>query len=165
MPAKGLLADAKVSSATPSSPWPLAELEPLSRRFNVSSESLLLRLINLKRASWETYWERKGELEIEYERARKDRRRKSREGAGGGSYYRTKARNLGHGYAHAVIDAFDARALTSMEVADALRIKYNQLPKLERELRRRGGPKPPTRSSNDSVATAPQSSTSTLIAN
>ena len=101
----------------------------------ISSEALLLRLVSLRKASWDLYWNRKQELETIYEDAREEQKRRQRESEGGPSYYRVKARDIGHTYAHAVLDAYRSHAISSLDVADYLHIKYNQIPKLESVLR------------------------------
>lgn len=132
MPAESLMRDASVARAESSYDWSLAELSQLSARFGASSEAVLLRLVGLSKASWETYWARKGELEEEYAEARQHARERQRESPGGPSYYVVKARDMGHGYITSVLDAFRSRAITSLDVADYLDVRYDQLPQLER---------------------------------
>lgn len=101
----------------------------LARRFSVSSEAILLRLVALGIRTWDDYWVLKPDLEALYRDAR-DREREERRGDSAPIYYQTKARNLGHGYIGSVLDAFDARAISSRDVADYLDIKFDQLGKL-----------------------------------
>jgi Zn-dependent peptidase ImmA (M78 family)/transcriptional regulator with XRE-family HTH domain len=115
--------------------WPLDELRLISRRFGPSSEAVLLRLVSLGLATWDLYWTRKAELDRAYEVARQEEAARRRERAGGPNYYVVKARDLGHGYVASVLDAFRSRAITSLDVADYLEVKFDQLPKLERVLR------------------------------
>lgn len=131
MPAEILLRDAVVSQAGKSYDWTLGELRQLSTRFGASSEAVLLRLLSLSKASWDTYWARKEEMEEEYADARRRLREQQRASSGGPSYYVVKARDMGHGYITTVLDAFRSRAITSLDVADYLDVRYDQLPKLE----------------------------------
>ena len=39
---------------------------------------------------------------------------------------------MGHGYITSVLDAFRSRAITSLDVADYLDVRYDQLSQLER---------------------------------
>lgn len=135
MPADRLLEQAMVRSASPNTAWTLDELGDLARPFGTSSESLLLRLITLQLASWELYWNLKPQLEAEYEGARARIKEQQKEKEGGPSYYIVKARDLGHGYVASVLDAFQARAITSVDVADYLDVRFDQLPKLRAALR------------------------------
>lgn len=132
MPARSLRRDAAVARADSSYDWSLRELSQLSTRFGASSEAVLLRLVSLSKASWETYWARKEDLEEEYAEARRHVRAQQRESPGGPSYYVVKARDMGHGYITSVLDAFRSRAITSLDVADYLDVRYDQLPQLER---------------------------------
>ena len=131
MPRTRLLQDPDVSSVGSDHQWTLPELQNLSRRYGASSEAVLLRLVSLRRASWDLYWIRKPELEHEYAQARDREKERQRQADGGPSYYTVKARNLGRGYVQSVIEAFEARAISSFDVADYLDIRFDQLPKLE----------------------------------
>jgi Zn-dependent peptidase ImmA (M78 family)/transcriptional regulator with XRE-family HTH domain len=135
IPRAALLAMPFVSRVNPDHRWSLVELAELSRTFGASSEAMLLRLISIGKATWDVYREVKPELEAEYEAARERAREQQREAGGGPSYYVIKARDLGHGYVASVLDAFRARAITTLDVADYLEVRYDQLPKLEAVLR------------------------------
>lgn len=103
----------------------------LAEGFSVSSESLLLRLVSVGAATWDTYWKLKPELEELYREAR-ERKREDRRGQSAPLFYQTKARDLGHAYISSVLDAYESRAISSLDVADYLDIKFNQIPKLAR---------------------------------
>ena len=135
VPADDLLTSTAVSRSSDNYQWSVNELKVLADRYMVSSEALLLRLVSLKKASWDLYWSRKRELEMIYEGAREERKRRQRDSEGGPSYYRVKARDIGHTYAHAVLDAYRSHAISSLDVADYLHVKYNQISKLESVLR------------------------------
>ena len=115
--------------------WPLSDLQRLSRRYSVSSEAVLLRLIGLGRATWDVYRARKPELELAYEEYRERQRQSSRASKGGPSFYLVKARNLGHGYASSVIGAYNSNRISSLDVADYLGIRFSQLASLEAVVR------------------------------
>lgn len=136
MPSDRLLTETLVLNRPPNHNWTLDELRLLSRDYGASSEAVLLRLIDLGRATWDTYWDRKPELEKAYVEARQHAREKQRESAGGPSFYVIKARNLGYSYVTSVLDAFRSRAISSLDVADYLDIRFDQLPKLENVVRR-----------------------------
>jgi Zn-dependent peptidase ImmA (M78 family)/transcriptional regulator with XRE-family HTH domain len=124
------------ASTAPDRAWTLDELGSLSKRFGPSSEAVLLRLVTLRMATWDLYWTRKAELDEAYEEARQRdaaRRREKRET--GPNYYVVKARDLGHGYVASVLDAFRSRAISSLDVADYLEVRFEQVPKLESVLR------------------------------
>jgi Zn-dependent peptidase ImmA (M78 family)/transcriptional regulator with XRE-family HTH domain len=127
MPRDAMLTNPVVRQADRGYRWSLDELRALSRRYGVSSEAFLIRLIGLGKASWDLYWSRKPQFEAEYAEAR----RRQRDEPGGPSYYVVKARDLGRGYVTAVIDAFHSRVISSLDVADYLDIRFDQLNRLE----------------------------------
>lgn len=132
MPRATLLADPAVARFGADHEWTLDELRQLSQRYGPSSESVLLRLVSLDRATWDLYWTRKPELEAAYEQARREERERQKQAEGGPSFYVIKARDLGHGYVTSVLEAYDSRAITSLDVADYLDVRYDQLPKLQK---------------------------------
>ena len=135
MPRGRLLNMNAVTAANKTHQWSLEELEFLSRPFASSSEAMLLRLISIGKADWETYRLRKSELEQLYEEARQQERERQQATQGGPSYYIVKARDLGHGYVSSVLDAYQGRAISSLDAADYLEVRYDQLPKLEQAVR------------------------------
>lgn len=131
-----VLAIPVVLRADQSTEWDLEEIRVLARRFEVSSESLLLRLISLNRASWELYWTIKPELDSRYEEAWELRRARQRDQEGGPSYYTIKARDLGRRYVRNVLEAYSARAISSAAVSDYLDIKFNNISRLAEVIRK-----------------------------
>lgn len=135
MPRAVFLAQQEVEHATPRYDWSLQELGVLSSRFGASSEAALLRLIGVGKATWTLYWQLKPLLEQEYADARQRERERQREAAGGPSFYVIKARDLGHRYVSSVLDAFRSQAISSLDVADYLEVRFDQLPNLEAVVR------------------------------
>ena len=135
VPSDDLLSLSQVATRSPAYEWTSEELNNLALRYKLSPEALLLRLISLHRASWELYWRRKEELETIYAEARADRKQRQKESETTGSYYRTKARDIGHSYAHAVFEAYRTKAISALDACDYLQVKFNQMPKLEGVLR------------------------------
>jgi len=135
MPRLELLSQPIVVTANASYDWNLDELESVASHFQVSQEALLLRLISVGRASWETYRVRKDELQEQYAAVAAQRRERRKAKPGGPDFYRTKARDIGHGYASVVLDAFGGRSITARDVADFLDVKFGQIERLQAELR------------------------------
>ena len=115
--------------------WPLHDLRALSRKYSVSSEAVLLRLINLGRASWDVYRARKPEIDRAYEEVKESQRQRAKAREGGPSFYLLKARDLGHGYASSVLGAYRSDRISSLDVADYLDIRFSQLASLEAVVR------------------------------
>ncbi|GAB4941268.1 XRE family transcriptional regulator [Mycobacterium avium subsp. hominissuis] len=136
MPRADLLADTTVASAGETYQWSLDELSALSHRYGASAEAVLIRLIDLGKANWDLYNKRKPELEEIYAERRREEKQKRKEREGGPSYYVVKARDLGHGYVSSVLEAYQSRAISSLDVTDYLNVRFEQLPKLQEALRR-----------------------------
>jgi Zn-dependent peptidase ImmA (M78 family)/DNA-binding XRE family transcriptional regulator len=134
LPRELVLNQPEVEAIESSYNWTLSELSSVSQRFGVSSEALLLRLISLGKANWVTYERRREEFRFEYDSVIAARRLRRVQGRGGANYYRTKARDIGHGYAVTVLEAYGNQVLSSRDVADLLNIKFGQISKLQAEL-------------------------------
>jgi Zn-dependent peptidase ImmA (M78 family)/transcriptional regulator with XRE-family HTH domain len=135
LPEAALLAQRSIATAKETHGWTLEELGTLEARFHVSSEAILLRLIKIGKATWNTYWLRKPELDSQYTAAREHQAERNREREGGPSYYLVKARNVGRAYATSVLDAYRNRRISALDVADYLDIRYSQLSKFEAAIR------------------------------
>jgi len=130
MPERELLTMPAVATAAPDHHWTVDELRELSRSFGPSSEAVLLHLVGLGRATWALYWERQAEFAELYARAAEHERQRRRERPGGPSWYVVHARDLGHGYVTAVLDAFSSRAISSLDVSDYLDVRFDRLDRL-----------------------------------
>jgi len=127
MPREAVLRAPSVARATTEHLWTTDELDVVSRPFGASAESLALRLITLGKATWDRYWS----LKPAFERHYADARAQQRTSKGGPSFYVVKARDLGPGYVRTVIDAFQGRMITSLDAADYLDVRFDQIPRLE----------------------------------
>lgn len=136
MPTAAINSFPVVAQASKTYSWSLEELDALTRRFGASAEAVMIRLIKLGKADWPLYVERKKELDTLYEQARQQQKKRQREAKGGPSYYVVKARDLGHGYINSVLDAYQSRSISSLDVTDFLSVRYEQLTKLQEALRR-----------------------------
>jgi Zn-dependent peptidase ImmA (M78 family) len=134
MPSGTFLADRAVKTADRAHRWGLDELHEVSRRFGPSPEAVLLRLVALERTSWPLYRRTKAEIDAAFARAAARERERRRAAHGGPSFYVVRVRDLGRSYVDAVLDAFYAKSISSLDVADYLDIRFDQLPKLERAL-------------------------------
>ncbi|MCF6473097.1 ImmA/IrrE family metallo-endopeptidase [Nonomuraea sp. MG754425] len=133
MPSYPVLHHPNVRSKPVGHRWSLDELGQISRTFHTSSEALLLRLITLEHATWQQYRELKPLLDREYQDARRRKKAQQQTKDGGPSFYVVKARNLGRNYVLSVVDAFQARSISSLDAACYLDVKYDQIPKLAEE--------------------------------
>lgn len=131
MPIDALVHVREFGLAKADTTWTLKQLEHLAAPFGTSAESMLLRLITLGKATWELYWELKPQFEEVYAAARAEQK----ESESGPSFYVVKARNLGPGYVRTVLDAFRGRTITSLDAADYLDVRFEQIPRLEQAAR------------------------------
>ena len=135
VPLDDLLSSALVARSSKAYEWSLDELRSLADRYMISAEALLVRLITIGKVSWDLYWTRKRQLKVLYDEDRTNTKQRQKEADGGPTYYTVKARNIGHGYAHSVLDAYRARTISSLDVSDYLQVKYNHIARLEKTLR------------------------------
>lgn len=114
-------------------------LRELSKPFGVSSEAFLLRLLSLRVVSQNDYQKLRPRLLELYKEAQQNELNKKaqqnqKNKQGGPNFYRVRARDLGHGYIASVLDAQADRAISVLDAARYLGIKYDQLPKLVSEV-------------------------------
>ena len=101
-----------------------AELTVLSRRFAVSQEVILRRLLTLGRVSLEFYRKKRDELHKAYERSREQQE-------GFAPHHQVVVRDLGKQYIRVVLGAYHQEAITSSDVSDYLGVRLKHLPKIE----------------------------------
>jgi Zn-dependent peptidase ImmA (M78 family) len=130
MPRAEMLHDPRVAHASPTTRWTDEALGQLADMYGVSREAMLLRLIELDRASWDYYFERRPYFLRKYEEVQEDKKVRK----GGPSYYRMKLRDFGRRYVTTVLDAYHRDVVTSSDLSDYLDIKVNKLAGLEAEL-------------------------------
>lgn len=135
LPESLVLSHTIIKAADAARQWEIEELAAFAGRFHVSVEALLIRLIELDRATWSTYRLRKPELESIYKEAESIRKKRQKEGKVRPNYYRTKARNIGHGYAATIFDAFSSQRISSRDAASLLGIRFDQLESLRTVVR------------------------------
>jgi len=121
MPAADVLDNEMVQERALDHEWTMAELIDAAKPFGVSVESFLRRLVTLGRVPIESY------LAFREGRSERDLRGNR---SGGGSFYLTKARDLGRGYVRTVVDAHSRSVIDSSTAAAFLDVKVNQIGKL-----------------------------------
>jgi Zn-dependent peptidase ImmA (M78 family) len=107
-----------------------AELTILSRKFAVSHEVVLRRLLTLGRVSLEFYRKKRDELHGAYTREREHEE-------GFAPHHQVVVRDLGKQYIRVVLGAYHQEAITSSDVSDYLGIRLKHLPKIEQAVRSR----------------------------
>jgi Zn-dependent peptidase ImmA (M78 family)/transcriptional regulator with XRE-family HTH domain len=111
-------------------PWhgiPNASLDPFvktqARRYNVSREVILRRLLDRGYVNERMYAQKVTEWNREYE--------ESRDASGGGNYYATQAAYLGKTFLELAFNQYYRRAVTLDELASHLRVKARNISRLE----------------------------------
>lgn len=121
MPAGAVLGSEMVRERAPGHKWELNELIDAAKPFGVSVESFLRRLMTLGRvpqAQYTAFREGRSEEDLRGDKS------------SGGSFYLTKARDLGKGYVRTVVRARQRNVIDSATAAAFLDVKVNQIPKL-----------------------------------
>jgi len=129
IPRAQLFKDRRVVRAAPSTRWSEREIAEFSTRFGVSREALILRLVELKRASWDLYFE----LRPRYERAHEETKQDA-SGTGFFSPYQRKIRDFGRRYTISVLNAYHREDITGLDLANYLDMRLNHVPQLEERL-------------------------------
>jgi Zn-dependent peptidase ImmA (M78 family)/DNA-binding XRE family transcriptional regulator len=131
IPRVSLMRDMRVASASANSEWPDEELARLAIPYGVSQEAMLRRLVSLGRTSWGFYVERRMRYLEAYQEERQRRKEKK---SGGPGPYTMNVRDFGRRYVGTVLDAYYRSDITGSDLADYLRMKINQVPRLEMTL-------------------------------
>ncbi len=121
MPASVVLSSEMVGARASGHAWELDELIDAAKPFGVSVESFLRRLVTLgqvPQAQYTTFREGRPEEDLRGDKS------------SGGSFYLTKARDLGKGYVRTVVQARQRNVIDSATAAAFLDVKVNQISKL-----------------------------------
>jgi Zn-dependent peptidase ImmA (M78 family) len=116
--------------------WDDEVLAHLSRRYGVSQEAVLRRLVTLRRATWDYYLARRQEYLDAYAEQRELERARRRDSTGGPPPYRMTVRDRGRPYVELVLDAYQRDAISPSSLSRFLGLKLKHVPALEREVNR-----------------------------
>lgn len=126
MPTAAVLNSEMVRNRATGHDWPLEELIEAAKPFGVSVESFLRRLVTLELVPMESYRSfRDSSTEQTFRGSRSH----------GGSFYATKARDMGRGYVRAIAGAYGRNLIDSNTAAAFLDVKVNQIGKLAEKAR------------------------------
>lgn len=107
------------------------ELPVLANRYWVSQQALLLRLITLGRATWDSYRALRSDFEEGFDR------KETEPSKGGPSFFVMRVRDNGPAFTRIVLDAVRRDAVTPTDACDYLGVQVDHLPRLESVLDRR----------------------------
>lgn len=129
MPRAALLGEQVVLRNQGAREWPDDDTRRLARRYGVSREALLRRLLALGRVSAAHYQRRREELQQEYRRWRASR------SAGYRDWVREPITKAGRSFVLLVMACYNEGRITLVDASQALGVKAETLAKVEAELR------------------------------
>lgn len=134
MPAEALLSEVVVGAAPDGHEnWESSALDSLAKKYGVSEEAVLRRLLTLNKTTLAYYQRRRREYLAIYERERTQQKERQKENPSGPGYYRVKARNLGKGFVRLVSHAYAHDAIDTLEAASYLGVKVQHLKRIADE--------------------------------
>jgi len=139
VPRDALMRDTDVRQASASRVWSDQELTRLSRRFLVSREVVLRRLLILGKTSTAEYQARRTVFESEFLQWAAKRKRTQQERDGGPGYLETRISQMGRMYAGTVLDAYSRGSITLSDTCGYLGVKTNHIPKIQEDPTLRAG--------------------------
>lgn len=130
MPRSALLAEVLVAKRQPHAPWTDAEVSALARRYCVSREALLVRLVELGKADPAFYEAKRAEYALQYEELEREREQEPGNGFALPQYQILS--HLGRGYARLVLQGYYQNRLTLSTVSGYLGAQAKLVRKIER---------------------------------
>ena len=135
IPKTRLLIEPLVKHQESKDSWTDEELIHLAKRFCVSREVILRRLLTLGRTTNAFYRKKRVQFLQEYEIYRRREKEKSRKNPGGPSPYRMTISNFGKEYVRLVLNSYYQDRITLSDVSDYLGVRVKHLPNIEAAVR------------------------------
>lgn len=129
LPAESFQTEELVRAGLRDEEWNDRLLDVLARRYGVSMEVVLRRLLTLGLVSQSYYTERRQEFLERYEQSRAA-------ASGAPPYHIVRMRDLGRPYVSTVLEAYHSDAITATDVSEFLGVRLKHLPKIEEALYR-----------------------------
>jgi Zn-dependent peptidase ImmA (M78 family)/transcriptional regulator with XRE-family HTH domain len=110
-------------------PLSLRALDRLAHQFGASAEAGLLRMVNLRLATWDEYWEMKPSFRdayLTYKRSEKELNADKDVPL----YYALKVRDLGRPFIRTVVRAHDDGTISARDVTNLLEVSYDKVARL-----------------------------------
>ncbi len=132
VPAEFLVADPIVADHRPGVPeWSDQELEALSRKYSVSEEVVLRRLLILGRTTPRAYQRKRAEFIERYAHLELERREGQEDREVKRNMPREALSNLGRNYTHLILESFHQDQITLADASRYLSLRPEQVQKLE----------------------------------
>lgn len=116
--------------------WEDAELDTLSRRYSVSKEVILRRLLTVQRTTEKHYQEKRDQWHKEWTALQEEQGRKKDKSGGFAQYHTKFVRCHGVRYVEAAFDAYDRGVIPSNRLSEYLGTKMKHVPKILEHLRK-----------------------------
>lgn len=129
MPRESFLDDPGVATGDGNDHWPNEALAPLARRYSVSREAVLRRLLTFGKVTEDYYREKRLEFLETYQRRRE-------ESEGFAPVAAIRVRDLGRPYVTTVLDAFYQRHITAADLSRLLGARLKHLDRIEATVKR-----------------------------
>jgi len=134
MPTKAILNEQLVVEHAAIDDWSDSDLQVLSRKYGVSNEAMLRRLLTIGKTSEEFYRTKREEFQEAYKKFLKEKKAKQKESKSGPPRYRMVLRSNGYPYSKIVVDAYREDRITLSDLSDYMGAKVNHLPAIENAL-------------------------------
>ena len=131
IPENRLLNESIVAYQKTKDSWTDGELEQIAKKYCVSREVILRRLLTLGRTTNNFYKEKRHQFLKEYELFRKREKEKARKKSGGPSPSRMAISNYGKEFVRLVLNTYYQDRITLSDVSDYLGVRVKHLPNIE----------------------------------
>lgn len=134
VPRSALLSEPIIEGHAAGDPlWSAEDLRNLARRFSVSQEAILGRLLSLDRTDWDFYRQEVGRLEREFA----DFERRKKESSGPPSRALLAVATSGPTLAQLVMDGYGQGRITATEASDYLNVQIKHFERIQRRVAER----------------------------
>ncbi len=114
--------------------WSDSDLQALARKYGVSTEAMLRRLLTIGKTSEAFYRAKRDEFQEAYRQYLKTKKAKQKESKSGPPRFRMVLRSNGYPYSRIVVDAYREERITLSDLADYIGAKVTHLPAIESAL-------------------------------
>jgi Zn-dependent peptidase ImmA (M78 family) len=137
VPETALLQESLVSKAGGPIIWTDDEISGLSKKYAVSEEMMVLRLVSVGRATEQFYREKRGQYLRGYAVAEEERKNRPKKSGRGAPVFRKVLKAYGRPYVRTVLSALHDNRVTLSEASGYFDVRLKHLPAIESEAWRR----------------------------
>jgi len=134
MPTEAISREQLVVGHVNAEDWSDEDIYALARKYGVSTEAMLRRLLTIGKTSEKFYRVKREEFQEAYKQFIKDKKSRQRESRGGPPRFRMVLRSNGYPYSKIIVDAYREERITLSNLSDFIGAKVNHLPAIESAL-------------------------------